>query len=152
MPQFDQIESFAGQIFWLIVFFGLIYFLMSKIVLPRIAEILEARGKRIEMDLIDARRQQEEAEMLLAEVSTKLDAAREDARKLYADAEISMTEDFSKKAQKLEAQIADQFAEAEASINAQIEVARKDIQAESKDLAANIVYSISGSKIAAGAK
>ncbi len=47
MPQFNP-ESFASQIFWLAICFGLIYFSMSRIFLPRIREILKQRHHNID--------------------------------------------------------------------------------------------------------
>ena len=38
MPQFD-IASFPSQIFWLVVTFGILYFVMSKLVLPRVGDV-----------------------------------------------------------------------------------------------------------------
>ncbi len=46
MPQFDP-SSFSSQLFWLAICFGLIYFSMSKIFLPRIRDILKDRHNNI---------------------------------------------------------------------------------------------------------
>jgi F-type H+-transporting ATPase subunit b len=46
MPQFDP-SSFSSQLFWLAICFGLIYFSMSKIFLPRIRDILKDRHNEI---------------------------------------------------------------------------------------------------------
>lgn len=44
MPQFD-IATFSEQIFWLFVIFAILYFLMSRIALPKVGEVLERRQK-----------------------------------------------------------------------------------------------------------
>jgi F-type H+-transporting ATPase subunit b len=49
MPQFDP-SSFSSQLFWLAICFGLIYFSMSKIFLPRIRDILKDRHNQINGD------------------------------------------------------------------------------------------------------
>ena len=46
MPQFDP-STFASQLFWLIICFGLFYFSMSKIFLPRIRDTLKDRHNNI---------------------------------------------------------------------------------------------------------
>jgi F-type H+-transporting ATPase subunit b len=53
MPQFD-VTSFDSQIFWLVISFGLLYFLMSTLVLPRIGNTIEAREAKIQGDLAAA--------------------------------------------------------------------------------------------------
>ena len=52
-PPFDA-STFAGQIFWLVITFGFLYYLMSKIALPRVSEILETREIKIDGDLKSA--------------------------------------------------------------------------------------------------
>ena len=52
-PPFET-ETFGGQLFWLIVTFAALYTLMSKLVLPRPAGILEGRRQAIARDLDEA--------------------------------------------------------------------------------------------------
>ena len=42
MPQFDP-NTFLPQLFWLLVTFGLLYVVLGRALLPRIAGVLEAR-------------------------------------------------------------------------------------------------------------
>lgn len=49
-PPFDG-ETYASQILWLAITFGLLYWIMSKVALPRLSGILEDRRDRIAGDL-----------------------------------------------------------------------------------------------------
>src|SRR5947199_10714962 len=61
MPQLD-VSTFTPQLFWLAVWFVILYLLMAKIGLPRIAVALDARRRRREDDLARAVRMKEEAD------------------------------------------------------------------------------------------
>lgn len=78
MPQFDP-SSFASQIFWLLITFTALYFLMARVALPRIAEVLEQRSERIANDLARAEDLRKEAEGVIAQYEAALAKARAEA-------------------------------------------------------------------------
>jgi F-type H+-transporting ATPase subunit b len=61
LPQLD-VATFPSQIFWLLLTFGVLYFLVSKSALPHIHEVVEKRRHRIERDLEQAERLSIEAQ------------------------------------------------------------------------------------------
>lgn len=64
LPQMD-VTTFPSQIFWLAVTFGLLYWIMSSLVLPRLGAAIEERRDRIADDLdraAESKRMAEEAE------------------------------------------------------------------------------------------
>lgn len=116
-PPFDS-STFASQILWLAITFGLFYLFMSKVVVPRIGGILENRRDRIASDIDEASRLKTDAdeaiaayEQELAEARTRAhqiaNAAREDAK---AEADIERTQ--------VESDLAAKLAEAEERITA----------------------------------
>ena len=78
LPQLD-IATYASQVFWLIVTFIVLYFLVAKIAMPRIAEVLEGRQERIEDDLDKAETLKKEAYLVRVEYEKALSSAREEA-------------------------------------------------------------------------
>src|SRR5688572_7664694 len=57
MPQIAQIDAtFASQLFWLIITFGLIFVVIGYGMVPKISGTVEARDKRISDDLEAAER------------------------------------------------------------------------------------------------
>lgn len=112
LPQLD-IETYASQIFWLIVTFIVLYFLVAKIAMPRIAEVLEGRQERIEDDLDKAETLKKEAYLVKVEYEKALSSAREEAH------------DATRRAQD---EIAKHSAEVEALANQKVATMLKDAE------------------------
>ena len=79
LPQLD-VTTFPTQIFWLIVSFAILYWVMSKVAVPRIAEVLEERQERISDDLETAEKLKAEAEAVKADYEKAVADARTDAQ------------------------------------------------------------------------
>ncbi len=75
MPQLDP-DVFLPQLVWLTITFVVLYVLMVRTALPRIAEVLEARREHITHDLDAAAALKAEADRALAEYEASIAAAR----------------------------------------------------------------------------
>ena len=64
-PPFNA-HTFASQLLWLALIFLALYLLMSRIALPRIGSILEARRQRIQDDLAEAQRFKDASDAAIA--------------------------------------------------------------------------------------
>jgi F-type H+-transporting ATPase subunit b len=84
-PPFDP-ATFPSQLLWLAITFGALYFLMSRIAVPQIGGILEARNARITGDLAEAGRLRQESEAALAAYEQALAEARQNAHVLAQQA------------------------------------------------------------------
>ena len=84
MPQLD-VTSFAPQLIWLALSFGLLYFFMARLVLPRVGGVIAARQARIAGDLDEAERLKQEAQAAEAAHEAALREAR--AREVIAENE-----------------------------------------------------------------
>tara|TARA_B100000575_G_scaffold240747_1_gene203594 strand:+ start:196 stop:825 length:630 start_codon:yes stop_codon:yes gene_type:complete len=78
LPQLD-ISTWPSQIFWLIVIFGIGYWMMAKVITPKISNVLEDRRARIHGDLNRAREANIEAVKIRAEYEAEIDIARNEA-------------------------------------------------------------------------
>lgn len=84
-PPFDT-NQYGSQLLWLAIAFGLLYYLMAKVALPRVADILETRRDRIESDLDEARGLKSEAEAARLGYDKALADAKANASKLAQSA------------------------------------------------------------------
>ncbi len=122
LPQLDA-DTYPTQIFWLVVTFVILYLIMSKVALPRIAEVLEERQERIADDIETAERLRAEAASVQAEYEKALAEARGKAQDLFretgaliakdhSDAESEAAKKLARKTKTAETRIAKQRAEA----------------------------------------
>ena len=114
-PPFDS-TSFSSQLLWLAITFGLFYFLMSKIALPRISSILETRSGRIAQDLDEANRLKAESDEAIAAYEQELADAKARAHGIAQEARDASRAELDAKRAKIEAEMADKVAEAEERI------------------------------------
>ena len=114
-PPFDA-TTFASQLLWLVLSFGLLYLLMSRIALPRIGRILEERHDRIADDLEEAAKHKAESEAAQAAYEKALAEARGKANAIAADTRNRLAADSDANRKALEADLADKLSAAEQRI------------------------------------
>ena len=148
MPQLDT-STFTSQLFWLVVCFFSMMFIMSKFIIPKIADIMEQRQRKIDGYLNKAADLKEQAEAALRKYQNALAAATEKADKSLADTKDEMNRLISDKQSELEARLQKKIKEGEKEINAGKGEALKQIKAVSEDLALDVIKKIGISGIKA---
>lgn len=114
-PPFDT-TTFASQLLWLVLSFGLLYLLMSKVTLPRIGRILEERHDRIADDLEEASKHKAESQAAQAAYEKALNEARTKAASIAGDTRARLAADADANRKALEADLATKLASAEQRI------------------------------------
>lgn len=114
-PPFDP-SGFASQLLWLAITFGLFYYLMAKVVLPRIGGILEVRSDRIAGDLDEAERLKRESDEAIAAYEQALAEARQNAHAIALETREKLSVDMDAKRAASEAELSVKLAEAEERI------------------------------------
>jgi F-type H+-transporting ATPase subunit b len=142
-PPFQR-ETFASQIVWLVITFVALYLLISRIAIPRIGGIIEARGRRIEGDFADAQRARDESEAALAAYEKALSDARNRAQAIGSEIREKLNAEAEEKRKALEAQLNTQLAEAETTIAATKTAAMANVRNIAVDAAATIVERLIG--------
>lgn len=150
-PPFDP-ASFGGQLLWLAITFAALYFLMSRVALPRIGSILETRRTRIEGDLKEAERLRQETEKAAAAYEAALAEARKNAHGIAEETRAGIKADIDGRRADVEAGLSKRVAEAEARIQADKDAALANVGSIAAETAQALVAKISGSVTAAEAK
>lgn len=143
MPQLD-IGTFDNQIFWLVITLGVIYFVLSRVALPRIAAILAERQGTITNDIAAAEDLKVKAQDAEAAYDKALADARAEAQRIAAETKAAIQADLDVAIAKADAEIAAKTAESEKAI-AEIRAGAMDAVTEvAKDTASEIVSVMGG--------
>jgi F-type H+-transporting ATPase subunit b len=145
-PPMDT-STFPSQIFWLVIFFGLLYLLMSRVALPRLEAILEKRAIRIEGDLARAQALKDETESAVAAYEKALADARTKAQAIALETRTRMAAEMDAERASLEKTLSAKLADAEAVIAKSKAKAMADVGEVAADAAADIVAELTGSKV-----
>src|SRR5262249_26000176 len=74
-PPFNR-QTFASQLFWLVVPFHLLYVIMAKVALPRVGAIIADRQKRIADDLAEEEQSKAKSDAAIEAYEKAADDAR----------------------------------------------------------------------------
>jgi F-type H+-transporting ATPase subunit b len=149
-PPFDP-EHFASQLVWLAITFVLLYLLVSRIALPRVASILEARREHVAGDLAEAQRLKTESDGALAAYEKSLADARNRAQALAQQMREKQNAEAEAARKALEQSLNEKLAEAEKSIAATKAAAMGNVRGIAADAASDIVKRLIGSAPAGAA-
>ncbi len=143
MPQLCA-DWMPNQIFWLLVTLIALYFVMSRIALPRISAVLAERSGTITNDIAAAEELKNKAAEAEAAYDQALLDARAEAQKIVAEAKAEIQAELDVELQKADAQIAAKTAESEAAIGEIRAGAVKSVTAVAKDTAKELVAAMGG--------
>ena len=115
MPQLDP-EFWFSQIFWLIITFGILYLVLSKLILPKISDNLETRKSQVLENLELSEKQRNESEAKLKEFDNIILKSKIDAKNIFNESRKKLLEDINNKRVKLEEEIDKEIKTVEAEI------------------------------------
>jgi F-type H+-transporting ATPase subunit b len=137
-------ETFVSQLLWFAITFGLLYYLMAKVALPRVAGILENRENRIAADLSEAEALRTESEAAGEAYEKSLAQARNNAKAIAQETRDRLTAESEVRRKVLEAELATKLAESEAFIREQTTQAMSNVRGIAADAATAIVERLTG--------
>jgi F-type H+-transporting ATPase subunit b len=142
-PPFDA-RNFPSQILWFAIAFGAFYLLMSRIALPRMKAIIDARVGKIENDLAAAHKMQDEARQAAAAYEKTLAEARAKARDLAQQTHASIKLQQEAKRRAIEAELDEKLRSAELQIAETKASAMANVGQIANEAAAAIVERFTG--------
>ena len=116
MPQLDP-EFWISQIFWLILTFGILYLVLSKLILPKISANLELRKSQIQENIEAAEKQREDSEAKLREFDDIILKSKLEAKNIFKDIRDKTLKDINSKKETLDNQIDEEIKKAEQEID-----------------------------------
>ena len=142
-PPFDT-STFPSQLLWLAITFGALYYVMSKIALPKVGAVIENRKARIAKDLDEATAMQQKADAAAAAHEKALADARAKAQSLAQATRDNLAAEADAKRKALEGELSAKLAAAEAQIAATRDRAMSNVADIAKDATAAIVERLIG--------
>ena len=153
MPQIAQLTAdnwyLASQLFWLLVVFAGIYLVIGRGMLPKIEATEDARDRKVADDLAAAKAAHATADALEESYRQQSDAARVAAQKAVAEAKDKAAKDAEKRLAKVDAELGEKLAAAEADVAAARKSAMAEIESVAAEAAGDLVAKLSGVKVAA---
>lgn len=143
LPQLN-LPDFAPQLIWLALTFGLLYFLLSKVALPRIGEVIDERKDRIHRDVQEAERLKTETEKALAAYEQSLAEARGRATNIARETREKLAAETDKEKTRVETELNAKLNAAELQIAATKQKALSNVGDIAVETAGEIVNRLIG--------
>ena len=116
MPQLNP-EFCFSQIFWLTLTFGILYLVLSKLILPKISANLESRKSQISDNIEAADKQREVSESKLKEHEEIISKGKSEAKNLFNQTREKALKNINTKKEVLDKQINEEIKKVEEEIN-----------------------------------
>lgn len=142
-PPFDA-STFPGQLFWLAISFGTLYWLMSTIALPRVGDILRERAETISRDLDQAAQKQAKAEETAKAYEAALVEARKNAQAIAQASRDAGAKASDERRKIVEADLAARLDAAEGEIVSAKTAAMSNVRGLGSEVAIAIVTKLTG--------
>ena len=115
MPQLNP-EFWVSQIFWLTLTFGILYVVLSKLILPKISANLELRKSQIQENVEAAEKQRESSESKLKEYDEIISKGKIEAKNIFKDSRDKAIKNINIKREALDEQINEEIKKVEEEI------------------------------------
>jgi F-type H+-transporting ATPase subunit b len=146
MPQLDP-EFWISQIFWLTLFFGILYIILSKVILPKISSNLESRKSQILENIEAAEKQRKEADKKIKEYDEIILKGKKEAKEYINQIKKNVLKEVNLKKENLDNQLDDEIQKAENEIKNLKDKAPEKINKIAVDISNELIQKLIGTEI-----
>ena len=142
-PPFNT-TTYPGQLVWLVITFAFLYYMMAKVIVPRLSGMIETRRQTIANDLDQAAGMRSRAEEAVAAYESSLAEARAKAQAIAQETRASLAAETDTRRKALEAELAEKLAASDAAIRSRTEAAMANVRSIAVETAGTIVERLTG--------
>ena len=146
MPQLNP-EFWISQIFWLTLTFGILYVVLSKLILPKISANLELRKSQIQENIEAAEKQRESSENKIKEYDEIVLKNKLEAKNIFKNTREKVIKDISYKKEVLDKQIDEEIKKAEQEIELLKKSAPEKINRIAIEASSELVKKLIGAEV-----
>ena len=146
MPQLNP-EFWVSQIFWLIITFGILYVVLSKLILPKISANLEIRKLQIVDNIEAAEKQREQSELNIVEYERIVQNSRNEAKGYFKQAREKLLKDINLKRDSLDKELNLEIQKAETEIQEFKGRAPEKINRIAVETSADLLHQLIGAEV-----
>jgi F-type H+-transporting ATPase subunit b len=146
MPQLD-ISTWPPQLFWLAVTFIALYFVISRVAIPRTGGVIALRKSTIDGDLASAQKLKIETENAVKSYEAALADAKAKANAIATENRNTLNAEIEAERAKLDAALGAKIATAEKKVAASRDKALQEVAGMAADIAIQIVQQLTGAKV-----
>jgi len=146
MPQLNP-EFWISQIFWLTLTFGILYVVLSKLILPKISSNLELRKSQIQENIEAAEKQRESSESKLKEYDEIISKSKTETKNIFNQAREKALKDINAKREILHKQIDEEIKKAEDEISKLRQSAPEKITKIAIETSSQLIQKLIGAEV-----
>jgi F-type H+-transporting ATPase subunit b len=146
MPQLNP-EFWISQIFWLTITFGILYVVLSKLILPKISENLEIRKSQILENIEAAEKQRKESELKIKEYEKIVLSGKNEAKNYFRQAREKLLKNINLKKDSLDKELNQEIKKAESEIQELKDRAPEKINKIAVETSADLLQQLIGTEV-----
>ncbi len=146
MPQLD-ISTWPPQLFWLAITFLALYFVMSRVAIPRTGGVIALRKSTIDGDLAAAQKLKTETDNAIKSYEAALAEAKAKAQAINIENRNTLNAEIEAERAKLDAALGAKISAAEKKVAASRDKALGEVADMAADIASQIVQQLTGAKV-----